>query len=283
MSEIKETMYKKNRLISYYCLKIIRMSTQLHIAILQSDLVWENPVENRNNFTQKIAALKKEVDLVILPEMFTTGFSMNPKKLAEDMNGESVAWMQEIATKNDVAITGSIIIKEENVYYNRLLFVHPDGNIESYDKRHTFTLAGEDNVYAAGNVKVLVDYKGWKICPLICYDLRFPVWARNTNNYDLLIYVANWPTPRINAWKTLLKARAIENMSYCIGVNRVGIDANDYQYSGNSLAIDFLGEEMASVFENKEQTIHVTLQKELLLKTREKLQFLNDQDVFTIP
>lgn len=258
------------------------MSTKLHVAILQSDLVWESPVENRAIFTQKIAALEKEVDLVVLPEMFTTGFSMNPTKLAETMTGETIAWMREMSTKRDMAIIGSIIIKEENKYYNRLLFVHPSGNIESYDKRHTFTLAGEDKEYASGNVKLLIAYKGWKICPLVCYDLRFPVWARNTNNYDVLIYVANWPIPRINAWNTLLKARAIENMSYCIGVNRVGVDGNGYQYAGNSMAIDFLGEEMAPVCENKAQTISVTLEKELLLKTRDKLQFLNDKDIFVI-
>lgn len=256
------------------------MSTNLHAAIIQSDLVWENPIENRRIFTQKITAIQKEVDLILLPEMFTTGFSMHPKRFAETMTGETVDWLQKMAKEKDAAIVGSVIVTEKGKYYNRLLFVHPDGVVDTYDKKHAFTLAGEDEVYATGNSVTIVNYKGWKICPLICYDLRFPVWARNTQNYDVLLYVANWPKPRITAWNTLLKARAIENMSYCIGVNRVGTDANGYQYSGNSIAIDCLGAAMTSVCEHEENTIYVTLEKEKLLKTRKKLGFLEDKDPF---
>ncbi|MDG2193609.1 MAG: amidohydrolase [Polaribacter sp.] len=256
------------------------MSTNLHVAIIQSDLVWENPIENRKIFTQKITAIQKKVALIVLPEMFTTGFSMHPKRFAETMTGETVIWLQKMAQEKDAAIVGSFIVIEKGNYYNRLLFVHPDGVVETYDKKHAFTLAGEDKVYATGNLVTIINYKGWKICPLICYDLRFPVWARNTQNYDVLLYVANWPMPRITAWNALLKARAIENMSYCIGVNRVGTDANGYQYSGNSIAIDCLGGEMTSVCEHEEKIIYVTLEKESLLKTRKKLGFLEDKDAF---
>jgi len=257
------------------------MQTDLQIAIIQKDLVWENASENR----LKIDTMLKEiqnVDIIILPEMFTTGFSMTPKPFAESMNGETIFWMQQKAKEFQAAIVGSIIIKEQNNYYNRMLFVHPNGKIEQYDKRHTFTLAGEHKEYSSGKRKLIVDYKGWKICPLICYDLRFPVWSRNTENYDLLIYSANWPKPRINAWKTLLKARAIENMSYCIGVNRAGVDANGYEYNGNSIAIDVLGNELTEVAEDSETIIYATLSKNELLNTRAKLSFLEDKDLFTI-
>src|SRR5690606_26947134 len=192
------------------------MQDQLKVAIIQSDLVWENPEQNRKNFSEKIEMINGSVDLIVLPEMFTTGFTMNASLVAETMEGNTVAWMQKTASETHAAIVGSVIISEANKFYNRLLFVEPSGAITHYDKRHTFTLAGEDKVYASGTQKIIIDYKGWKICPLICYDLRFPVWARNTENYDALIYVGNWPKPRILAWDTLLKARAIENMSYCI-------------------------------------------------------------------
>jgi len=257
------------------------MQTDLQIAIIQKDLVWENATKNRAKLDVMLEEIQN-VDLIVLPEMFTTGFSMMPRLLAEDMDGKTVNWMQHKAILFDAAIIGSIIIKEENNFYNRLLFVYPNGTIKKYDKRHTFTLAGEHKEYTSGKNKLIVDYKGWKICPLICYDLRFPVWSRNVEEYDLLLYVANWPKPRINAWKTLLKARAIENMSYCIGVNRVGIDANGYEYSGSSIAIDFLGNEITEVEENTEKIIYATLSKNELIDLRAKLPFLKDKDQFTI-
>ena len=245
-------------------------------------MVWENPSQNRLNFLNKIDSITQPVDIIVLPEMFTSGFTMNPKDVAETMQGETVSWMKSIASKKQAAITGSLIIKENDNYYNRLLFVHPNGEINSYDKRHTFTLAGEDKVYTAGTKKLIVAFKGWSICPLICYDLRFPVWARNTENYEVLIYVANWPKPRVNAWDALLKARAIENMSYCIGVNRVGLDANNHEYSGHSAAYDVLGNRLDTTPFDKEAMSIVTLDKTELENYRNKLNFLNDKDEFTL-
>lgn len=254
----------------------------LKIALMQSNLVWENPKQNRINFFDKINSIEEQVDLIILPEMFTTGFTMNAQSVAETMQGETIKWMQFIASKRNVAIIGSVIISKNNEFYNRLLFVHPNGNIETYDKRHTFTLAGEDKVYTAGIDKLIVTYKGWRICPLVCYDLRFPVWARNVENYDVLLYVANWPKPRINAWNALLKARAIENMCYSIGVNRVGLDDNNYEYPGNSVAYDVLGKEISNIAPNVEQTEIVVLNKKHIETNRRKLQFLNDRDGFNL-
>ena len=255
-------------------------SKTLKIALIQADLVWENPTKNRNRFQEKIMAISDTIDLIILPEMFTTGFSMTPENIAETMEGNTVNWMLKLAKEKNCAITGSIIITENSNYYNRLLFVHPSGKIDSYDKKHTFTLAGEHEVYTAGKTKNIIDYKGWKICPLICYDLRFPVWARNTENYDLLLYVASWPKPRIEAWDTLLKARAIENMSYTIGVNRVGVDANNYEYNGNSVAYDMLGNCIDKKNNNEEISVVVELDKESQLKVRNRFLFLEDQDNF---
>ena len=258
------------------------MQNQLKIAVIQSNLVWENPEQNRINFTQKIESISEHVDLIVLPEMFTTGFTMNAIEVAETINGETVNWMRYIASKNNTAIVGSIIISENNYFYNRLLFVHPNGTIEQYDKRHTFTLAGEHKTYSAGTNTLIVNYNGWKICPLICYDLRFPVWARNTKNYDALIYVANWPKVRIDVWDTLLKARAIENMSYCIGVNRVGLDANNHEYSGHSAVYDVIGNRLDTIALGKEVIDIITLDKSHIETYRNKLGFLNDRDEFTL-
>ncbi|MDJ0645164.1 MAG: amidohydrolase [Flavobacteriaceae bacterium] len=258
------------------------MQEELKVAIVQSDLVWENAAQNRINFTKKINSIVEKVDLVILPEMFSTGFTMHPENVAETMQGETVQWMKQTALEKGIAITGSLVIEDNKNYYNRLVFVDPDGSIETYDKRHTFTLAGEDKVYTAGNSKLLVFYKGWIVCPMICYDLRFPVWARNVENYDLLIYVANWPKPRIAAWDALLKARAIENMSYCLGVNRVGNDINNYEYSGHSAVYDVLGSKISSISNDTEQIELITLSKSHIKKYREKLQFLEDRDAFTL-
>jgi len=181
-----------------------------------------------------------------------------------------------------MAIVGSVVIKENDQYFNRLFFVHPNGHIETYDKRHLFTLAKENDQYTSGKERLIVLYKGWRICPLICYDLRFPVWSRNTNEYDLLVYVANWPSIRIHAWDTLLKARAIENMSYCIGVNRVGEDENGYEYNGHTAIYNFLGEKLSSTIEGKENILQCVVSKNKLRKIRKKLNFLQDQDAFKI-
>jgi predicted amidohydrolase len=258
------------------------MIDKLHIVGIQADLIWEESTKNIDSFEDKINNLPENTDLVVLPEMFTSGFTMNPESVAEKMNGHSISWMQKIAIKKQIAITGSLVIEEKNNYFNRLVFVHPSGKAEIYDKRHSFTLAGEDKVYTSGSEKLIISYKGWKICPLICYDLRFPVWARNTDNYDLLIFMANWPAKRITAWDTLLKARSIENMCYTIGVNRIGLDANNYEYSGNSLIVDFLGEEISSLPKNETGFVNAILSKESLDLTKKKLGFLNDKDAFTI-
>lgn len=186
------------------------------------------------------------------------------------------------AKELNVALLGSLVIKDKVDYFNRAVFMYPNGSIRYYNKRHLFTLAGEDEKYMAGNERLILDYKGWKICPMICYDLRFPVWSRNTKNYDVLIYVANWPKPRINAWDSLLKARAIENMSYIIGVNRVGVDENNYEFNGHTQAIDSLGNEIASIHGNTESVLEIILDKNELDRTRNKFQFLNDQDSFEV-
>jgi len=259
----------------------------MKVAIIQSELIWENPTANRNYFDEKINAITEKVDLIVLPEMFTTGFTMNSKTIAETMDGETILLIKSLAKAKNTAITGSLVIEENNNFYNRLVFVFPSGEIQFYDKRHLFTLAGEDKVYTSGKEKLIVEYQGWKICPLICYDLRFPVFSRNVEDYEVLIYVANWPKTRINAWDILLKARAVENMCYTIGVNRIGYDEpvrrgeNNFEYVGHSQAVDSLGN---SVLEPQEieGVFVVELNKENLLETRKKLGFLNDRDSFEL-
>lgn len=253
----------------------------MKIALIQTSLVWENPKQNRNNIEEKITAISETIDLIVLPEMFTSGFTMNPKNVTETMSGETISWLKSLTKKKNCAITGSLVITENENFYNRLVFVFPSGEIQYYDKRHLFTLAGEDKVYTSGKDKLIVEYKGFKICPLICYDLRFPVFARNVESYDVLIYVANWPKPRINAWDILLKARAIENMSYTIGVNRVGEDFNKHEYIGHSQAIDFLGNYLIEPQELEDVYI-IVLDKKSMQDAREKFGFLNDKDRFTI-
>lgn len=252
----------------------------LNVALVQTSLIWENPKENRDRLSKKIASLSKKVDVIILPEMFTTGFTMTPQNIDPVEGQKTVEWMSKEAKGSDAAIVGSIAFFENGNFTNRLFFVEPNGTISQYDKRHTFTLAGEDQVYKAGNSHLIVDYKGFKINSMICYDLRFPVWARNTQDYDVLIYVANWPKPRITAWDTLLKARAIENMSYCIGVNRCGEDEGGYQYSGHSAVYDSLGERL--VFSKEETVLYTTLSKTHISATRNKLKFLEDSDGFSL-
>ena len=258
------------------------MKDLLKAAIIQSNLVWENPVQNRINFNQKIESISEALDLIVLPEMFTSGFTMNAKTVAETMQGETVNWMLALAKRKAAAIVGSLVIEENGKYYNRLLFVKPEGIIEYYNKRHTFTLAGEHKVYEAGKEQKNISYKGWSIATLVCYDLRFPVWARNTNDYDVVLYVANWPKPRIAAWDALLKARAIENMSYCIGVNRVGLDATNHEYPGHSAVYDVLGEKISDLKPNKEGVDVVELSKKHIEKNRRHLGFLNDRDDFNL-
>lgn len=235
---------------------------------------------------QKIASIQEKAEVVVLPEMFSTGFSMKPKELAETMDGETLQWMKRVAAERKIILTGSVIIEEEGNYYNRLIWMLPNGQYGVYDKRHRFAYAEEDKHYTAGNKRLIASVKGWKINLLICYDLRFPVWARQQAQpgemeYDLLIYVANWPERRAQAWKTLLQARAIENQSYVVGVNRVGDDGNDIHYSGESMVIDPLGEILYTK-KDVEDIFTIELDKKHLDTVREKFPFWKDADDFTI-
>ena len=258
------------------------MQNELKIAAIQTHLTWENPQENLKRFEKKIEQLEKDTDLLILPEMFSTGFTMQPSSVAETMQGPTIQWMLESAHTNEMAMVGSVVILENHRYFNRAVFVKPNGEISWYDKRHLFGLAGEEAFYTRGNQRLLVAFKGWTICPLICYDLRFPVWSRNTVHYDLLLYMANWPRPRMDAWDALLRARAIENMSYCIGVNRIGKDANGFVYSGHTTAYDFFGVAIGTLPEKREGILQCVLSKSTQQKTRKKLNFLKDKDTFTV-
>ena len=253
----------------------------MKIALIQTHLIWENALENRSHLAQKITGFMEDVDLIVLPEMFSTGFTMHPKSVAETMQGETVAWLQHLAKAKNCAITGSLVIEEQGNYYNRLVFVFPDGKIQQYDKRHLFSLAGEDKEYTSGTEKLIVNYKGWNICPMICYDLRFPVFARNTDNYDVLIFVANWPNARANAWNALLKARAIENMSYTVGVNRIGTDENNKSYLGDSQIVDCMGN-YALEPQQSDEVFIVELDKKSQDRDRKKFGFLNDADEFEL-
>nr|WP_299340214.1 amidohydrolase [Allomuricauda sp.] len=259
---------------------IERQMDKLNIALIQSQLYWEKPNENRTMFEKKVDSIESEVDIVIFPEMFTTGFTMNPQKIEPSEGKNTIEWMQDLAKRKNTALLGSIVFQEEDKFFNRLLFVEPDGTLHSYDKKHTFTLAGEDKVYQAGTERVCIDYRGFRFFPLVCYDLRFPVWSRNVEDYDVLVYVANWPKPRISAWDTLLKARAIENMAYAVGVNRIGLDGLGYEYPGHSAVYDVLGNPLG--FSEKEEIIQVELNKEHILSQREKLKFLQDRDRFNL-
>lgn len=253
----------------------------MKIALVQSDLYWEDALKNRNNFESKINQIDLEIDLIVLPEMFSTGFTMNALAMAETMNGETILWMKSIAKQKNCAVTGSLIITENDQFYNRMVFIFPSGETKHYDKRHLFSLAGEDQTYTSGKEKVIVDYLDWKICLQVCYDLRFPVFARNVENYDLLLYVANWPKVRTNAWDILLKARAVENLSYVVGVNRIGLDAHNYEHIGHSQVVDFLGNYILEP-QKTEGVFIAELDKDVMLETRKKLNFLTDKDVFEI-
>lgn len=253
----------------------------MQVALVQTTLEWENPSDNRALLDKKLSTISPHTDLVVLPEMFTTGFTMQPNSCAETMDGPTVEWMRRWAHQLQAALVGSVAMKDNGLFYNRLLFVTPDGSVSIYNKKHRFTLAGEDRVYEAGSHRVIIDYNGWKICPLICYDLRFPVFSRNTEEYDISLYVANWPAPRIQAWDVLLRARAVENMCYTLGVNRVGIDGNGLEYPGHSQAVDCFGNYLLTP-QQIEGVFTVQLDKEKLVEARTRFPFLNDRDSFTL-
>ncbi len=286
----------------------------LKITIIQSDLHWESKEKNLELFSQKIASLSEATDLIVLPEMFTTGFSMRPELFAESITGKTVTWMKRKAKEKNCVITGSFICEDgampagrQGKYFNRLVWMNPDGTCKVYDKRHLFRMGDEDNHYGHGEKKIIVDLKGWKICPLICYDLRFPVWSRNKKTessppagragsknqesrqkkevdleYDVLIYVANWPERRAHPWKSLLIARAIENQSYTIGVNRVGNDGNDIYHSGDSVVLNFKGEAISKIESGKEIIETITLKYKDLDEFRKVFPVMLDADDFEI-
>lgn len=253
----------------------------LKIAAIQTDLVWENPTANLLQLGEKLASIHKPVDLILLPEMFATGFTMQPQLFAAKMNGKEVKWMQQWAKEKNALLCGSLAVEENGKYYNRLFWVNPNGAIQTYDKRHLFSLSNEQEQYTAGENRLIVDYKGWKICPLICYDLRFPVWSRNTEPYDLLLYVANWPERRNYAWQSLLIARAIENQCYVAAVNRVGKDAHDVAHSGDTMFVDAMGIVLQHA-EYMQAIVYAALDKSELQKVRNSLPFLKDGDAFEI-
>ncbi|MDW7695560.1 amidohydrolase [Flammeovirgaceae bacterium SG7u.111] len=255
----------------------------LKVTLIQTELYWESPSANLAHLEELIWGNRLETDLIILPEMFTTGFTMNAAKLAEPMNLSTFKWMAQMAKQTGACMVGSYIVKEKGEFFNRLVWMQPNGNYSTYDKRHSFRMAKEHEVYSAGTERLVVELKGWKISPLICYDLRFPVWSRNNSEdmYDLLLYVANWPQRRQSAWQTLLPARAVENLAYSIGVNRIGEDGNRIAYGGGSQVCDYLGNRLADLQE-EELVKTVELDGAKLQRYREKFPAQLDADKFEI-
>lgn len=269
-------------IICLFCIMSI-----LNFSLVQTQLHWEDKSANLQMLEEKINAIKEQTHVVVLPEMFSTGFSMKPEQLAEKMSGSTVEWMKKVAASKKIILTGSAIIEEEGKYFNRLVWMLPNGQYGFYDKRHLFAYGEEDKHYSAGTKRLIASVNGWKINLMVCYDLRFPVWARQQFDeaqnfeYDVLIYVANWPERRNLAWKSLLRARAIENQCYVIGVNRVGNDGNDIYHSGDSMVIDPLGEILYEKT-HEEDVFTIPLSKERLKEVREKFQFWRDADGFEI-
>jgi omega-amidase len=254
----------------------------LKVTLVQAYLFWENIDKNLQNLGLKLGSIREKTDLIILPEMFNTGFTMNAENLAEEMGGKTIKWMQEKAYRFNAVVTGSLIIKENEKYYNRLIWMRPDGTFEKYDKKHLFGMAKEDEVFTAGDKRLLVELNGWKIMPVICYDLRFPVWLRNNGElYDLLLVVANWPEKRSHHWQTLIPARAIENQSYIIALNRVGHDGNEIYYSGDTTCLNPQGKVI--YYKKDEEDLYTfTIQHDEVQKTRDEMPFLKDADDFEI-
>lgn len=260
--------------------------TDLTITLIQQPLHWLAPKANHDQFETLITPLRGKTDLIVLPEMFSTGFSMEPAPIAETMSGPTLEWLSNQARAADAAITGSFTIEESGHFYNRMVFMQPDGQYHCYDKRHLFRMGNEHHRYQGGNERLIVEYRGWRICPMVCYDLRFPVWSRNGykdghNDFDLLIYVANWPEPRREHWLTLLKARAIENLSYVAGVNRLGTDGNDLTYSGDSALYDAWGDEVINA-KSDAACFTKTLDYQSLRKIRKQFPAHLDADAFEL-
>ncbi|MFD1769687.1 amidohydrolase [Sphingobacterium suaedae] len=254
----------------------------IKITIFQAYLFWENVEKNLNNLSLRLSALKEKTDLILLPEMFNTGFTMNVEKVAETMDGPTMHWMYEHAKAYDCVVAGTLIVAENGQFFNRFVWMSPDGNFVHYDKRHLFGLANEDKIFTPGNSRIVLELKGWKVCPMVCYDLRFPVWSRNLGGaYDLLVYTASWPDKRSAHWRALIPARAIENQAYVIGVNRVGYDGNEIYYSGGSMCISPMGDVV--YYKPEDEDLYTfTLNPADLVKAREHLPFLKDADHFTL-
>ncbi len=257
------------------------MKDELKVILIQSQIFWKNKEKNLHHYTNLISCVDNS-DIILLPEMFNTAFCPDSIDLSETMTGKTVKWMQQTALKKNSAIAGSLMITENNKIYNRAIWVSKNGEIFKYDKRHLFSLVKEDQFLTAGVKRIIVDLEGWKICPLICYDLRFPVFSRNNVNYDVLIYLANWPVKRIDAWDTLLKARSIENQCYTIGVNRIGIDANKIPFNGKSKAYDAFGNKIFDAKENTDNIFELRLSSKDLKLKRRQMNFLKDQDHFIL-
>ncbi|GAB3795775.1 amidohydrolase [Spirosoma humi] len=260
----------------------------MNVTFLQTTLYWHDPVANMAMLEERIFTLAEPTDLIVLPEMFTTGFTMDAQAVAEPMNLTTFRWMKQMAAQTGAVVTGSYVVKENGRFFNRLVWMQPDGQFDTYDKRHLFRMAGEDTIYTAGTRRIVKEWKGWRICPLVCYDLRFPVWSRHAAaddsknfDYDLLLYVANWPSARRNAWNALLQARAIENLSYVVGVNRVGEDGNHHLYSGDSAVIDFKGDVLFRQSDVELAHQH-TLSLDELRAFRAKFPANLDADSFTL-
>lgn len=254
----------------------------LHIAVYQFDLFWEDPQANRDKIDRWLKKTNEVTDIVFLPEMFTTGFTMNVDSMAEPMNGATIQWMKEKSSEYQLAICGSLIVRENGKYFNRMLFVEPSGEIKFYNKRHLFAIGNEDVHFQKGMERIILTYKGWRICPMICYDLRFPVWARNHDDYDILVYSANWPQNRKEVWNTLLMARAIENQAYVVGSNRIGVDGKSISYSGNSQLIDAKGLILADTEDYYENIVSGEFSYADLIKFRTNFPVLPDADAFVL-
>jgi len=253
----------------------------LTISLVQTNLVWQQPQANCDHISKALLEHDTKTDLIVLPEMFNSGFTLDAMKVAESMDGETVNWMQELATEYNAAVTGSLVIRENKQNFNRMVIAFPDGNLKWYDKKHLFRMAKEQERYSAGNKRVIVNWQGWRIALYVCYDLRFPVWCRNQNDTDLMLFVASWPAVRSIPWQTLLKARAMENLSYVCGVNRIGTDANGIDYQGDSGVMDMAGHDICQL-DNRDIIQTVSLSAENLNRFREKFPAHLDADSFQV-
>lgn len=257
------------------------MNNKLKISLAQLDLSWENSELNLDK-AEKCLIQNTSADLFVFPELFTTGFTMNVKDFGEEMNGKTICRIKDLAVKYKTAICGSVIIKENQQFFNRLVFIKPDSSLIYYDKRHLFRMGEENNYYTSGNSKIIIEYKGFRILPLICYDLRFPVWSRYQGDYDMIIYIANWPAKRRSHWDVLLQARAIENQAFVVGVNRIGKDENGFKYNGGTQVFDALGNKLIDAKDNVEQIISAEIDLSSIKDTRDNFPAWKDKDDFSL-